>query len=152
MKKVNYTYMNYDNDSFFVAEQYEPLLKPFVEIITQMKKDMESPFYKTLKGKSKLEVYKTFATIGTAYQKALEVVSKIHETNIDYSKGILQAILPLVIVNPSQPQEPSNENNGNEGVNDSDEKGNENNGNEEGNDNIGENGLQPDVEVVDDDE
>jgi len=147
MKKANYTYMNYDDNSFFVAEQYDPLLKPFVDIITQMKKDMESPFYKTLKGKSKLEVYKTLATIGTAYQKALEVVSKIHEINIDYSKGILQAIMPLVIVNPMQPQEPNN----NEETNNNNEGSNENNG-EGGNENIEDTALQPDVEVVDDDE
>jgi len=150
MKKVNYTYMNYDDDSFFVAEQYEPLLKPFVEIITQMKKDMESPFYKTLKGKSKLEVYKTLATLGTAYQKALEVVSKIHEKNIDYSQGILQAIMPLVLVSPIQTQEPKNEENG-EGGNENGEGDNENN-NEEENENMDESALQPDVEVVDDDE
>jgi len=142
--------MNYDDDSFFVAEQYEPLLKPFVEIITQMKKDMESPFYKTLKGKSKLEVYKTLATLGTAYQKALEVVSKIHEKNIDYSQGILQAIMPLVLVSPIQTQEPKNEENG-EGGNENGEGDNENN-NEEENENMDESALQPDVEVVDDDE
>jgi ribosomal protein L12E/L44/L45/RPP1/RPP2 len=151
MKKVNYTYMNYDDDSFFVAEQYEPLLKPFVEIITQMKKDMESPFYKTLKGKSKLEVYKTLATLGTAYQKALEVVSKIHEKNIDYSQGILQAIMPLVIVNPAQPQEQNNEENG-EGVKENGEEDKENNNGEENENMTDESALQPDVEVVDDDE
>ena len=147
MKKTNYTYMNYDDNSFFVAEQYEPLLKPFVEIITQMKKDMESPFYKTLKGKSKLEVYKTLATIGTAYQKALEVVSKIHEVNIDYSKGILQAIMPLVIVNPAQPQ--SDEGNDENEDNSNDGGGDENDGDDGNN---GDTMLQPDIEVVDDDE
>jgi len=139
--------MNYDDNSFFVAEQYEPLLKPFVEIITQMKKDMESPFYKTLKGKSKLEVYKTLATIGTAYQKALEVVSKIHEVNIDYSKGILQAIMPLVIVNPAQPQ--SDEGNDENEDNSNDGGGDENDGDDGNN---GDTMLQPDIEVVDDDE